>query len=699
MIKAKKKKILIVSAIAAGAILVPQAILVPVYVNHVNQKNIIVDIKHRSPSKAIINNALGIDPLKASNADNNLEEIKKENPAPVIKPVEPKPKPEPQPEPVDTTPVEPPKEEVKPEENPNPGNDSKTKDGDGTLIVDAETTVTIKGPGGETSTFPIKLKHKVADPRHKFPASDNDIINRIPYINNDAPEVVELTVTEELKNAVAKPVKEYLKNVLFAAGHELWRNKSGKDIKDIDLDNIKLSASAIEMLKKGLVLDYANATINENGELDSFAYSPVNDTYNGTTGRMTRDNTHRRLFGYKTWYVRSPKAIEDGAYDGWTKEDVKKDWTAEFGLSEDDGIEVNKYTNPDPTFTKGNNAIRVVLDAANPKGYAKFLKFIKDTQAKGKVIKSYVFRNMGKNDQNQKFKDILAALPNEIPQLELWFESNNTGAMIALRNKKIDELATYTKGNSLVDEWAINPWSVNGVAYIQDVDYNVSFGYGPNVKPATRITWNALSFDPENFDKNAVDPWHDINRGIRMALVVRNNEPIFQGGFGPGLKPDNHEAGNSYPVGLDVSRIPDIRSLKGFDYSPKGADGNPIPRKLRRLVLYSDTSAYTLSAQEMNESQYHKIMFLDEPENSHEVRLRFNGSQVKDMHLTGNATLDAEGLNNLQTFWKQVGKKVFNEGKKSKIFVDPSNTKLYDQLKSSGYPVEYFSEDNTLKFN
>nr|WP_307922194.1 hypothetical protein [Mycoplasmopsis bovis] len=46
--------------------------------------------------------------------------------------------------------------------------------------------------------------------------------------------------------------------------------------------------------------------------------------------------------------------------------------------------------------------------------------------------------------------------------------------------------------------------------------------------------------------------------------MLRNNERIFQGSFGPGLNPDQSEGTNSYPLGLDFSRVEKIKSLKRF---------------------------------------------------------------------------------------------------------------------------------------
>ncbi|SYV95902.1 Uncharacterised protein, partial [Mycoplasma putrefaciens] len=62
---------------------------------------------------------------------------------------------------------------------------------------------------------------------------------------------------------------------------------------------------------------------------------------------------------------------------------------------------------------------------------------------------------MGESDGGQKFKDILKELPDELPQLELFFSDRqtNTSSLIALENKKIKELSLYTTGNSLRESW------------------------------------------------------------------------------------------------------------------------------------------------------------------------------------------------------------------------------------------------------
>ncbi|CRH45533.1 Uncharacterised protein [Chlamydia trachomatis] len=61
---------------------------------------------------------------------------------------------------------------------------------------------------------------------------------------------------------------------------------------------------------------------------------------------------------------------------------------------------------------------------------------------------------MGKKDVNQKFREILRALPDRLPQLELFFDhrATNTSSLIELENKKIKELSLFTLGNSLLDD-------------------------------------------------------------------------------------------------------------------------------------------------------------------------------------------------------------------------------------------------------
>ncbi|WAM06631.1 hypothetical protein ONA23_06975 [Mycoplasmopsis cynos] len=57
------------------------------------------------------------------------------------------------------------------------------------------------------------------------------------------------------------------------------------------------------------------------------------------------------------------------------------------------------------------------------------------------------------------------------------------------------------------------------------VDYNVSGEYIQGLTIYSRITFDNLAFDDEDYRNN--DPTI-INNGLRMAYWTRNNERIFQ---------------------------------------------------------------------------------------------------------------------------------------------------------------------------
>ncbi|SYV89750.1 Uncharacterised protein, partial [Metamycoplasma alkalescens] len=104
--------------------------------------------------------------------------------------------------------------------------------------------------------------------------------------------------------------------------------------------------------------------------------------------------------------------------------------------------------------------IAVEIDANNSLGYEKTKKLIEDLKNKNIKITSYRIKNMGEKDPQQKFREIIRALPNDLPHLELFFSSKatNTASLIELENKDIKELSLFTEGNPLIEGWSINPW-------------------------------------------------------------------------------------------------------------------------------------------------------------------------------------------------------------------------------------------------
>ncbi|MBY7703909.1 putative immunoglobulin-blocking virulence protein [Vibrio harveyi] len=124
-----------------------------------------------------------------------------------------------------------------------------------------------------------------------------------------------------------------------------------------------------------------------------------------------------------------------------------------YKIEPNSGINVFKLERNPEVNDSLNKGYVVELDAANTKGYDKIEGLIKEFQKDGVEITSYRIFNMGRDDGGQPFRHILSALPENLPQLELFFSDRqtNTSSLIALEHKKIKELSLYTTGNSLRD--------------------------------------------------------------------------------------------------------------------------------------------------------------------------------------------------------------------------------------------------------
>ncbi|WP_434329195.1 putative immunoglobulin-blocking virulence protein [Mycoplasma capricolum] len=454
----------------------------------------------------------------------------------------------------------------------------------------------------------------------------------------------------------------------------------------------KMASRSEAYLKEGLTIDPRNAFINENGEIDSYGWN-VPDEYNTVTSRQQRDNSERRVFGYNSWHSRTSYDIENGNYEGWntTRVDLKNDPVfKEYKIDEDAGIKITKLERKNRVEEKNgliNEGVVVEIDASNTKGYDRLESLIKEFQSKGQKITSYRIKNMGEKDSAQAFGKILAALPTELPQLELFFSDRdpNTASLINLEDKKIKELSLYTNGNSLKQAWSFNPLSFRNTEWINTIDYNVSSEYGRNAKIYTRVTFNTLAFDEKDYNNGNLER---INDGLRMAYYARNNEPIFQGGFGPGLNPDTKLGDNSYPSGLDFSRVTKIKSLKGLVFNDTQNPGNGS-RKITELTLFNDKDYFEISLDELSKANMEHLSTGGSPVSP---KLYFsNGSTTTKMRITTNGTsqLDQSAISNLNSYFS------YNEALKASktIQVDNSNSTLAQSLKNLGYNVETSSNN------
>lgn len=727
--KKRKNKVLLCTfgGILASSIMISSIF----YASSSHSSNRFITKKTDAKANLIPKDNLDYENASPSNSDNNLKETPKPAPIPEEK-IVPTPKPTPQPAP---TPKPTPKPSPTPQPTPTPKPSPKPE----TKIV----KLLINGAW-------VDAEIEEPSPRQTFEYDkQNNLQNPNPYINQIVGKIKNIHVTEEFrKNSLEKAknglvpnwIKSSVSDLLkyadsddeiekIANNNRYWYDRiwqkfqrlfdspnvvnflkepakseflnkqfKSKDHKyawlytNLDFDKFtKLSNGANKNLKEGLTPDQDNAYINENGEIDSYAYSPA-DGFNTVTSRMQNDNKNRRVFGYNEWRGRSAWETQNGEYPGWTKTNVTSEFK-KYGLSDGDGIVVNKLTRKTPEQGSLNEGYIIDIDASNDQGYEKAKKIIEELKKQNINVTGYRIRNMGKFDSNQRFEEILKALPDTLPLLELFFSANaaNTSSLIALQSKRIKELGLYTLGNSLLDEWSLNPNALRNVEWINSNDYNVSFEYKPGTDIATRITFDTLAFDEVDYDETGIDldeKLKRINDGFRMVYWVRNNEPIFQGGFGPGLNPDNKESENSYPQGLDLSRVKKIRSLRGLYFHDKFKSSNSKPRKLRRVKLYSSGSAFDISSEELNEAGFNKHLVLNEPTPPRTKILFSNGNLTTKVKITGKKLLNSEGLSNLNILFR------YAESLKNRtVEVDKDANELKAQLKNAGYNVTTSDDD------
>ncbi|MDJ1646587.1 putative immunoglobulin-blocking virulence protein [Mycoplasma phocimorsus] len=458
-----------------------------------------------------------------------------------------------------------------------------------------------------------------------------------------------------------------------------------------DYGKIKeVSDQVKKFLKEGLYIEKneRNVYINEQGQLDSHAFSPI---YNTVTTRLKKDNEELRAFGFDTYWPISPGAILDNEIPGWEKTDdlSQSSEFKKYQIKTDDGIKIYKQIKK-PTNTaktKFNQGLVVDIDASNTNGYNKTKNLITQLKKDGKVVTQYRISNIGLYDYEQNFEDIMKALPDQLPQLTLILEGPNTKFLRHIENKKIDQLDLFTTRNNSNNNnkaWSINPLALRNVAWVNTNDYNSPLGYNKYAKIASRIIFNSLSFDEEDIIKrNGALDLSRINRGLRMAYYVRNNEGIFQGEFGNGLDPDHKEGGNSYPTELNLSTAPSLRSLRGLVFKDELKPYN-APRRLKNLTLYNNSQIFNIASTELNEAQFE---VLDDSGNQFPpTKIEFSNSLTTNiLKISGENNLTSEGYNNLRLL---INYAKDNFGYNPTIYVDSVNSTLAQGLATRGYNVK-----------
>ncbi|MDJ1648119.1 putative immunoglobulin-blocking virulence protein [Mycoplasma phocimorsus] len=599
-------------------------------------------------------------------------------------------------------------DEIRPRDSFDDDNDIKNRKGYIAQVVPSSVKVKVTEEliKGAISDANSAIQSKFADEDKKIFQKDGeygDTQNKINQIKLNWTNYYESKFDKYEKLFMSEKVKDFLTEEgkrdypSFVSIDAARTNQDKKIERFIQLfgvfDYSKLNAISQRVkdyLKEGLYIEKAerNVYINENGELDSYAFTPL---YNSVTGRMTRDNSEKRPFAFnETWPI-SPQGILDNDTPGWTKsDDLTNTEFKEFDVSSADGIKIYKKTrkpdNKSGTLTEG---YVVDIDASNSSGLAKTKKLIEELKAKNKVITQYRITNVGltNNNNDAEFSAIMQALPENLPQLTLILENSNTKFLRHLENKKIDQLDLFTTKNNRVingKSWSINPWALKGVAWVNTNDYNSGIGYIQGVTVASRIVFDSLSFDQEDIKENG--NLERINKGLRMAYYVRNNEGIFQGSFGNGLKPDHDEGNNSYPVELDLSRT-NLKTLKGLVFFDKHKPNNKHRKLLKLTFKGSEDGKFEVNAADLDQAQY-DVLDLVSP-GPPRSKIEFSTS-VSSIKLTGTGTITGDGYTNLGILLDRGS----GLSKDTTIYVDSSNTQLQNDLKLRGFNVEVSSTTN-----
>ncbi|WP_369086028.1 putative immunoglobulin-blocking virulence protein [Metamycoplasma spumans] len=541
------------------------------------------------------------------------------------------------------------------------------------------------------------------------------------YYNNDgnAPEQLEMLwwrYYRLLKNK--DTIKKYVDDVALAHFDEWWNSKEkfawypprsynarviplGHLFLLMHIDHTKITKVSDEV-KKALargetIPKYGAQTwVNDRGEWESSTFEPA---LNKVVGEIERNNMHKRVLGNNSKWSRSGDDILKGKYANW--DDI--DETARFKtnpkfekLLRGGGIGIKKYTRKEAIEGESREEARVVtIDVANSSAFSKSVELIKLFQSENIDITGYRIMNIGKTGADQNMDELMKAIPKKIPMVELFFESKNTSSLKYLKDKEIDELSMFTtnKVNSLADDWAINPWAIKGVAWVNMADYNVSFDYNSWDTIYSRITFDNLRFDKEDFKDKSFEI---INNGLRMAYWTRNNERIFQGSFGPGLKPDREAGGNSYPMGVDFSSIPEIRSLRGMIFHDIK---NPsLKRKLNKIKFFNDSQVFAISTIDLNEAQFSDVLVTSQPQQPRSKIMFSNGKTTNKIRISptlNTLNLNYSGIRNLNTLIS------YSDGNFSKtsteILVPRGAEGLYSTLKSNGFKVRYESLLDSLE--
>ncbi|ATO30880.1 hypothetical protein CO229_02015 [Mycoplasmopsis bovirhinis] len=275
------------------------------------------------------------------------------------------------------------------------------------------------------------------------------------------------------------------------------------------------------------------------------------------------------------------------------------------------GINISRHRKTDQVDKKNQKAIVVEIDVSQTKAYQNAKAFIDkislDTRYK---ITGYRIKNIGKN-KTLNMDDIFSEIPNKLPLLELFFANKNTTVLRRLKDKEIKELNFYTdsKQEAESNEWAINPLVLSNIK-------NINLAKNPATSNYNQTSYYVIKFDNLSFDEEDVYiagefDLYKINKALKMFYWTRNNEKFFQGlGLTYQLTDRDEKIKITWPLGLDFSNAPSIKSLAGLDFRNRDSNYNynNTYRKLLRIKFYNNSDMWTLNTNELNKNQVREVI-------------------------------------------------------------------------------------------
>ncbi|MDC4182509.1 putative immunoglobulin-blocking virulence protein [Mycoplasma bradburyae] len=460
-------------------------------------------------------------------------------------------------------------------------------------------------------------------------------------------------------------------NNLFVERNEPGRTKYG--FQDLQISLSTVTDAEIEREAK------ANRTLEIMVPNVSVTYGYKNIDENPYVSFYKKSNA-KRLLGQpnRTWND-SPDDILKGDFDGWTKTDITYQFidSEDYNLRRGDGIEVRHYepTNYNDPYYKNKEPVNLfILDVDNDKGYDKFIEFLKKAAKTTKSV-GVELRNIGKTNTNRNVYNIIKSLPENVKLLRVFIENFNTSSLIALEDRKLDELNIYTTNVVNSDLWGINPLALKHINFIPSLNsYNVG-GFQP-YPPGATVASTPI-FAALKFDRN--DDYARVQEGIDIAFN-RRSERIFNGQFqGKGAK----------PVVWDFSDAPIIRSFRGLDLKDATLKTVRLSRDLITKDHTGEHLVYNLS--EFNHSQWARAMsFTPSGGNTISFGRGPDASQPDDLILLGKASDISSGWSDLQAFLRYA----IEGGSFSKaIYVTDESLVSRISSISGGVPVQYVTPE------